>query len=86
MRFAFDDRLPHSFRLPESERKLRASHGAPADFREQRRTAMLNEEQLCWCEAHHAEAIDLLRALGRIAAPSGHERRRAEFVRDWLER
>ena len=47
---------------------------------------MLNGEQLRWCEAHHAEAVELLRTLGRIAAPSGHEQRRAEFVRDWLVR
>ncbi len=32
----------------------------------------------------HAEELELLRALARIPAPSGHEERRAEFVRDWL--
>ncbi len=47
---------------------------------------MLNEEQLRWCEANHAEAVELLRTLGRIGAPSGHEERRAEFIRDWLAR
>lgn len=32
----------------------------------------------------HAEALDLLRTLARIPAPSHHEERRAAFVRDWL--
>lgn len=32
----------------------------------------------------HEEELELLRTLARIPAPSGHEERRAEFVRDWL--
>lgn len=31
----------------------------------------------------HEEELELLRALARIPAPSGHEERRAEFIRDW---
>ena len=34
--------------------------------------------------AHHAEALELLRALAPIPAPSHHEERRADFVRDWM--
>ncbi|MBM6775513.1 M20/M25/M40 family metallo-hydrolase [Olsenella profusa] len=32
----------------------------------------------------HEEELELLRTLAQIPAPSGHEERRAEFVRDWL--
>lgn len=32
----------------------------------------------------HEEALDLLRTLARIPAPSHHEERRARFVRDWM--
>ncbi|MBP3894134.1 MAG: M20/M25/M40 family metallo-hydrolase [Atopobiaceae bacterium] len=32
----------------------------------------------------HAEALDLLRELARIPAPSHHEERRARFVCDWM--
>ena len=32
----------------------------------------------------HEEELELLRTLARIPAPSGHEERRAEFIRDWL--
>ena len=33
---------------------------------------------------HHAEALDLLRVLAQIPAPSHHEEQRAAFVRDWM--
>ena len=33
---------------------------------------------------HEDEALDLLRTLARIPAPSHHEERRAAFVRDWM--
>lgn len=32
----------------------------------------------------HEEELELLRTLAQIPAPSGHEERRAEFIRDWL--
>ena len=32
----------------------------------------------------HEEELELLRALAQVPAPSGHEERRAELVRDWL--
>lgn len=32
----------------------------------------------------HKEELELLRTLAQIPAPSGHEERRAEFIRDWL--
>lgn len=38
-----------------------------------------------FAHAHHAEALDLLRTLARIPAPSHHEKRRATFIRDWME-
>lgn len=41
-------------------------------------------EARAFAEEHEAEALDLLRELGRIPAPSHDEGRRAEFVRDWL--
>lgn len=37
-----------------------------------------------WRAAHEAEAIELLRTLGRIPAPSHHEEKRAEFIKNWL--
>ena len=37
-----------------------------------------------FARAHHAEALELLRALAPIPAPSHHEERRAAFVRDWM--
>lgn len=33
---------------------------------------------------HHGEALDLLRELARIPAPSHHEERRAAFICDWM--
>lgn len=47
--------------------------------------AFLNEYQEKWCEAHAAEALDLLRELGKIPAPSHHEEKRAAYVKAWLE-
>ena len=46
--------------------------------------ALLNSYQEKWCADHAAETVDLLRALGKIPAPSHHEEKRAEFVRNWL--
>lgn len=37
-----------------------------------------------YAEASFAEACELLRALGKIPAPTRQEERRAAFVRDWL--
>ena len=45
----------------------------------------LTQEQINWCDAHAAEALDLLRTLGKIPAPSHHEEKRAAFVQSWLE-
>ncbi|MBR5231170.1 MAG: M20/M25/M40 family metallo-hydrolase [Clostridia bacterium] len=47
--------------------------------------AFLNAYQLDWCERHAQEAIALLKDLGKIPAPSHHEEKRAEFVKNWLE-
>lgn len=44
----------------------------------------LTDEQLKWCEAHEAEALELLRELGSIPAPSHGEHMRAEFIKNWL--
>lgn len=38
-----------------------------------------------FARAHHAEALDLLRTLARIPAPSHHEERRAAFVQRWMQ-
>ena len=37
-----------------------------------------------FARTHHAEALELLKALAPIPAPSHHEERRAHFVRDWM--
>ena len=37
-----------------------------------------------FAHSHHAEALDLLRVLAQIPAPSHHEDQRAAFVRDWM--
>lgn len=39
-----------------------------------------------YIEAHFEEALELLRTLGRIPAPSHKEEKRARFCREWLER
>ena len=36
--------------------------------------------------AHSAEALELLKELACIPAPSGHEEQRAEFCLRWLEK
>lgn len=46
----------------------------------------LTEQQTIWCREHAEEALNLLRELGRIPAPSHHEEKRAEFVLSWLEK
>ncbi|MBQ7801370.1 MAG: M20/M25/M40 family metallo-hydrolase [Oscillospiraceae bacterium] len=45
----------------------------------------LTQEILDYIEAHRQEAYDLLLELARIPAPSNHERKRAEFVKAWLD-
>ena len=45
----------------------------------------LNENQLSWCRAHEAETMDLLKALGKIPAPSHFEDQRAAFILAWLK-
>lgn len=47
--------------------------------------AILTNAQEKWCDEHYAEAVELLRTLGRIPAPSHFEHKRAEFVLDWLK-
>jgi acetylornithine deacetylase/succinyl-diaminopimelate desuccinylase-like protein len=46
--------------------------------------AFLDNDQKSWCADHEGEALELLRTLGKIPAPSHHEDKRAQFVRDWL--
>lgn len=38
-----------------------------------------------FARAHHAEALDLLRTLARIPAPSHHEEKRAAFIHSWMQ-
>lgn len=47
--------------------------------------AKLTSAQEKWCDEHYAEAVELLRTLCRIPAPSHYEHKRAEFVKDWLK-
>ena len=47
--------------------------------------AFLNAYQEKWCEEHAQEAIELLRELGKIPAPSHHEEKRAEFIKSWFK-
>ena len=44
----------------------------------------IREVATAYADECHEEELELLRTLARIPAPSGHEERRAEFVRDWL--
>lgn len=39
-----------------------------------------------YAESHFDEAVELLRTLGRIPAPSHREEKRARFCREWFER
>lgn len=41
-------------------------------------------EALAYAASCRDEALDMLRELGRIPAPSGHEEKRAEYVARWL--
>ena len=45
----------------------------------------LTAAEIGWCESRAEEALDLLRELCTIPAPSHHEEKRAAFVRDWME-
>lgn len=38
-----------------------------------------------YADGHHREQLELLKALGRIPAPTRQEDQRASFCRDWLE-
>ena len=44
----------------------------------------IREIATAYADECHEEELELLRTLARIPAPSGHEERRAEFIRDWL--
>ena len=44
----------------------------------------IREIATSYAEACYEEELELLRTLAQIPAPSGHEERRAEFIRDWL--
>ena len=50
----------------------------------------MNEQHLAQARAfaheHHGEALELLRTLTRIPAPTHHEEQRAAFVRNWMHR
>jgi len=46
----------------------------------------LNEEILQYIDAHRQEGFELLLEFARIPAPSHHEKRRAEFCKNWLEK
>jgi acetylornithine deacetylase/succinyl-diaminopimelate desuccinylase-like protein len=46
---------------------------------------MCNNDLLTnWCREHREEQISLLKQLAAIPAPSHHEHKRAEFIRNWL--
>jgi acetylornithine deacetylase/succinyl-diaminopimelate desuccinylase-like protein len=46
---------------------------------------MRNKDLLTnWCREHREEQISLLKQLAAIPAPSHHEYKRAEFIRNWL--
>ena len=44
----------------------------------------ITDKMSAWCEDHYSESIELLRTLGSIPAPSHHEEKRAEFIKNWL--
>ena len=46
---------------------------------------ILNETILKYIEEHKEEAFELLVELAQIPAPSNHEEKRAEFIKNWLE-
>ena len=45
----------------------------------------LNEDALKYIETHSEEAVELLKTLGKIPAPSHYEDQRVDFVKKWLE-
>ena len=45
---------------------------------------MLNREMEQFIAEHEQEALELLKTLARIPAPSGREEARGQFCRDWL--
>lgn len=47
---------------------------------------MLSEEMREFIQDHEEEALELLKELAQIPAPSNQEEKRAKFCRDWLER
>lgn len=44
----------------------------------------LNKKISLYIKEHTKEAIELLETLGKIPAPSRHEEKRAEFIKDWF--
>lgn len=42
------------------------------------------DQLYAWCEAQFPEHLSLLKTLAAIPAPSHHEERRAEFIKNWL--
>lgn len=45
----------------------------------------ISKEQLYnWCEAQFQDQLSLLKTLAAIPAPSHHEEKRAEFIKNWL--
>ena len=47
---------------------------------------MLSESMEVFIREHEEEALELLRTIARIPAPSNHEEKRAEFCSRWLKR
>lgn len=45
---------------------------------------MLNDDIIRYIEAHETEALELLKTIAQIPAPSHNEDKRMEFCRDWL--
>ena len=45
---------------------------------------ILNDTRISYIEAHKEEAFELLVELAQIPAPSNHEEKRAEFIKNWL--
>ena len=46
---------------------------------------MLSESMEVFIREHEEEALELLRTIARIPAPSNHEEKRAEFCSRWLK-
>lgn len=47
---------------------------------------MNRDELFRWCETHAEEQLALLKKLAAIPAPSNHEEKRAQFIKEWLEK